>query len=111
MVNQTHHRSEEQIVADILASILNGTRKTRIMYGANLSYALTTKYLRRLLDCGLIQYDDEQKHYLLTNTGRHYLEEYSEYKTIEGKLLAHTSRFEEKRGILIQMLSNSDLRG
>lgn len=106
MVNQIHHRSEEEIVADILASISNGNRKTRIMYGANLSYALTIKYLRKLLDCKLIRYKNEQRRYLLTEMGRRYLEEYSEYKNIEGKLLVHTSLYQEKRDILIQMLSN-----
>ena len=107
MVNQIRHRSEEEIVADILAVIFYGARKTRIMYGANLSYALTTKYLSKLLECGLIQYDEEGRKYLLTNTGRRYLEEYAEYKAIEEKMLSHTALFEEKRGVLNQMLANS----
>jgi len=110
MVNPIRHRSEEEIVADILAVIFNGARKTRIMYGANLSYALTIKYLGRLQECGLIQHDDEAKKYLLTSVGRHYLNQYAEYKTIEEKLISHTSLFEEKRGLLIQMLANNESR-
>lgn len=105
MGNQIRHRNEEQIVADILAVIFNGARKTRIMYGANLSYALTSKYLNKLQGCGLIQYDEEAKKYFLTSIGRRYLEEYAEYKTIEEKLISHTSLFEEKKGLLIQMLA------
>jgi predicted transcriptional regulator len=107
VVNQIRHRSEEEIVADILAVIFYGARKTRIMYGANLSYALTSKYLGKLQECRLIQYDEEAKKYLLTSVGRRYLEEYAEYKTIAEKLISHTSLFEEKRGLLIQMLANN----
>ena len=113
MVAQTCHRSKEQIAADMLAAISDGTRKTRIMYGANLSYALTVKYLKRLQDCGLVQHDDEHKIYRLTPEGRYYLEEYSKYKRIEGQVLAQTSIFEEERVILNQMLGKlvtSDVR-
>jgi len=108
MANQIRHRSEEKIVADILSVVFNGARKTHIMYGANLSYALTTKYLNKLLECRLIQHEEKDRRYLLTSVGRRYLEEYAEYKTIEEELLSHTSLFEEKRGLLIQMLSNED---
>ncbi len=105
MDNSSHHRSEEQIVADMLATIVDGTKKTRIMYGANLSYALTSKYLRRLQDCGLVQHDDDYKCYRLTHAGKYYLSEYSKYKAIEEQVLAKISLFEEKRGLLKQMIN------
>lgn len=108
MVNQIRHRSGEEIVADILSVIFDGARKTRIMYGANLSYALTSKYLSKLIECGLIQHDEDAKKYVLTDIGRRYLEEYAEYKVIEEKLISHTSLFEEKRDALIQMLANDE---
>lgn len=108
VVSQIRHRSEEEIVADILAVIFNGARKTRIMYGANLSYALTTKYLNKLQECGLIQHDDEARKYLLTRIGRQYLDKYAEYKTVEEELISHTSLFEEKKGRLIQMLVSDE---
>ncbi len=105
MINSTHHRSEEQIVADILATIFDGTKKkTRIMYGANLSYALTIKYLNRLQDCGLIQHDQKYSCFYLTQTGKCYLEEYSKYKTIEEQIFSQNSLCEEKRVILNQMI-------
>jgi predicted transcriptional regulator len=107
MVNQIHHRSEEEIVADILTSILDGSKKTRIMYGANLSYALTTKYLSKLLECSLIQYSDRDKKYMLTGAGRKYLERYLECKSIKDKLIATTTIYEEKLEFLIQMLDNN----
>jgi len=110
MANKIRRRSEAEIVADMLAVIFNGARKTHIMYGANLSYDLTIKYLNKLLECKLIRYDEEVKKYLLTSTGRHYLDEYAEYKDIEEKLISNTSVFEGKRGLLMQMLLNSELR-
>ena len=109
MVSQSHHRSEEEIVADILAVVNNGNRKTRIMYGANLSYALTTKYLKKLVGCNLIQYNNDERKYVLTTNGKRYLGEYSEYKNIEDKLIEHNSLFKEKRGLLIQMLSDEQV--
>ena len=110
VVDQIRHRKEAEIVADILAVVSCGARKTHVMYGTNLSYTLTSKYLNKLQECKLIQYDEETKKYLLTNTGRRYLEEYGEYKTIEEKMISHISLFEEKRGLLIQMLANSESR-
>ena len=105
MSNSNRHRKEEQIVADMLATIFDGTKKTRIMYGANLSYALTVKYLKRLRDCGLVQHDDKYKSYRLTHAGKNYLKEYSKYKTIQEQALAQISLFEEKRGLLKHMIN------
>jgi len=105
VANHTHNRSEEEIVANILVVILDRARKTRIMYRTNLSSALTGKYLHKLQGCGLIQYDEEAKEYLLTNSGRRYLDLYAEYKVIKGKLVSHISLLEEKRDILTQMLT------
>ena len=45
-------RSDMEVVANMLR--VSGS-KTAIMYGANLSYAQTQKYLRLLDDLGLIQ--------------------------------------------------------
>ena len=111
MVDKVRHRKEEEIVADILAVIFSGARKMHIMYGANLSYALMSKYLNKLLECKLIQYDEETRKYLLTSMGRRYLEEYTEYKAIEESMISHTSLFEGKRGALIQMLVNKESSG
>ena len=109
MVSQTRHRSEEEIVADILSIVLDGARKTRIMYGANLNYGLAVKYLNKLMDRGLIMHDKEGRMYTLTSMGRRFIEEYAEYKSIEEKLVSHASLLEGKRAVLIQMLEKDEL--
>ncbi len=104
MVNRVKHRSEEEIAADILAVVDKGNKKTRIMYGANLSYALTDKYLTKLLDCGLVAYESQLGLYSLTKTGRRYLDDYKQYKNFEKVLNSNTDIFESKRTQLSQML-------
>ena len=43
-----------EVVADILTEALNGAKKTRIMYRANLNFLRFKKYFSVLLDEGLI---------------------------------------------------------
>ena len=104
MVSKTKHRCEEEIVADILAVVDKGNKKTRIMYAANLSYALTDKYLSKLLDCGLVTHDSRLGLFSLTKMGRRYLEDYQQYKNFERILHSNTDLFESKRSQLTNML-------
>jgi predicted transcriptional regulator len=63
-------RSDVAIALDILRLVRSGERKTRIMYGANLSYEMLTRYLDFLLERDFIAHDAEQGRYRLTDTGR-----------------------------------------
>jgi predicted transcriptional regulator len=51
---QTNRRTPQDIIMEILEIGKKGTRKTRIMYTANLSFAQNNKYLKILDDAGLI---------------------------------------------------------
>jgi predicted transcriptional regulator len=53
-------------------------RKTRIMYGANLSFVQLEKYLAALLSSGLMEYDGDSG-YLITAKGKEFLELYEDY--------------------------------
>ncbi len=67
-------RSSLDVAADILR--INGS-KTAIMYGGNLSYAQTQKYLRILTEQGFIELVDRgvrNRKYHSTEKGRKYLE-------------------------------------
>ncbi len=67
-------RSSLDVAADILR--INGS-KTAIMYGGNLSYAQTQKYLRILTEQGFIELDDQgvrNRKYRSTEKGRKFLE-------------------------------------
>jgi predicted transcriptional regulator len=67
-----------EIVRDMLFIASVRVRKTRIMYQANLSYRHMEKYLKSLLDSGLIECDDFSC-YLVTSKGKEFLQMYDEY--------------------------------
>ncbi|QGA53610.1 hypothetical protein GFS03_02875 [Sulfolobus sp. E5-1-F] len=66
-------RSKLEIIQAILEACKSGSPKTRIMYGANLSYALTGRYIKMLMDLEIIK--QEGKQYMLTKKGEELLED------------------------------------
>jgi predicted transcriptional regulator len=82
------YRRRFDILADIIRVARAGARKTKIMYFANLSFALLNKYLEDALHVGFLQLDDGQ--YLVTKKGEAFLERYrdfsSRYSTVEADL-------------------------
>ena len=86
---QGDRRSDLQVAADMLR--IRGS-KTAIMYGANLSYTQTQKYLSLLVDIGLIEAVD----------GRNGRQQYG--PTQRGhKFLALLERLEELMAISVPM--------
>lgn len=55
----------------------SGSRKTHIMYGANLSYKLLVKYLDACIDCGLMC--EGGSSYQITDKGEEFLQVYGDY--------------------------------
>lgn len=68
---------------DIAAAILdlsqNGAIKTRIMYGAFLSFPQLKEYLDLLLKGGMLEYVKEEKTYHTTERGKHFIKRYAEF--------------------------------
>jgi predicted transcriptional regulator len=62
-------RSDVAITLDILRLVRKGEKKTRIMYGANLSYEMLTRYLDFLLERTFIVADEERGGYRVTERG------------------------------------------
>ena len=74
-------RSNVDITAEILRIAKGGSRKTRIVYGANLNFKLLNDYLRRLKRAGLVKEDIEEEGIIVTtDKGRKYLQHYEEFK-------------------------------
>jgi predicted transcriptional regulator len=67
------------IVADILLVASQGAKKTQIMYKANLSYKLLTKYLNEIRRAYLVSFQREERCYVLTSKGQEFLERYKDY--------------------------------
>ena len=70
------YRSRTDIIAMILQSAINGATKTRIMYGAYLSYGQVQEYLSFLMEKDLIRREEGSGLYKLTQRGVHLLHVY-----------------------------------
>ena len=66
-------RSSFEIIAEILETSKNGAKKTRIMYSCGLSYRFVTKYLKFLLETGLLRLGTS---YYTTDKGLGFLRKY-----------------------------------
>jgi len=82
--NNRKKRNRLEIAADMLEAAKNGARKTRIMYGANLSYELLESYLPTLIEEGLLQDSDENGVYHISSKGLTFLKEFKELGKLQG---------------------------
>ncbi len=72
------YRSRTEIVAQMLELANDGITKTRIMYGAFLSYPQLKEYLAMLVENNLLDYDNETQHYKTTAKGMQFLRLYND---------------------------------
>jgi predicted transcriptional regulator len=77
------YRGSIDIIADILRICKKGSRKTRTMYLANLSWTQLEKYLKLLINKKLLEYDSIEKKYRTTNKGLEFLRAYFDAKEEE----------------------------
>lgn len=101
------YREKLQIIADILETVKEDARKTRIMYQANLSYRLLCRYLVAVLDAGLIRCNDED-FYVLTGKGRKFLSRYADYSKLCKDLKKQSGLVSSERSMLENMCVNDD---
>jgi predicted transcriptional regulator len=76
-------RNDLDICADILTVARTGAKKTHIVYRANLNFKLVRKYLRRLIENGLLP-SSEMSLYTTTEEGIDFLEQ---YRKLNGPLM------------------------
>lgn len=71
-------RDRLYIIAEILKMAKNGSLKTHLMYGANLSFAQLTDYLSFLISTGLLKTvkEDNKLLYKTTSKGLEFLTNY-----------------------------------
>ena len=82
-LRKRQNRSKIEITANILELAKDGSRKTRIMYLANLSFELVQKYLKRLENLRLVEVKNAnsgERVYHITATGREFLTDFYELK-------------------------------
>jgi len=76
--SNSKYRHGLEIVKDMLSIVVVKSKKTRIMYQANLSYKLMEKYLGSLLESGLVECV-EDSFYVITSRGKEFLQMYDDY--------------------------------
>ena len=103
-MRKSKYRSRLQIAADMLYATGKGSKKTHIMYGANLSYELTNRYLTCLLESGLIEPRDDE--YVVTERGREFLKRFEEYSERRQELKEQVDDVNNKRETLLKRYLN-----
>ncbi|BBD72189.1 hypothetical protein HS1genome_0578 [Sulfodiicoccus acidiphilus] len=77
------NRNKLEIMMDIMEACREGSRKTRIMYTANLSYELTKKYISEMEKMGLIiKREEDGEMFFLTERGRNLLDKLRKYRSL-----------------------------
>jgi len=102
------YRNRLDIVRDILQVTKfagsPGSRKTHIMYQANLSYKLLTRYLKEVLTAGLIC--KEKSYYVLTEKGNEFLQFYEDYSSKRKEIEKGINYLNSGKETLEKMLAN-----
>lgn len=100
------YRSRLDIVADILRVASGNAKKTQIMYQANLSYKILTKYLTEVSKTSLIDFENEKQCYVLTARGREFLEAYKEYSRDKMHIEKRLNEINGKKKVLEELCSS-----
>jgi predicted transcriptional regulator len=93
------HRTEEEIAALILQSIAstnNRATQTIILHKAYLAFAQLKRFLECLLEKGLIQYEKEQRIYIITEKGMHFLQVCNQLNQLQiSNIFNSTNQYDE----------------
>jgi len=102
------YRDRLQIIADILSIANRRAKKTKIMYEANLSYRLLCRYLKEVLDAGLVSFE-KGEFYVLTASGKEFLNRHAAYSKRCKSLEAHLNHVNNEKIVLEKMCSNTSV--
>lgn len=88
------------ITAEILDACKDGARRTRVLYGANLSFSQMNRYMMLLEGRKLVRYDGESRAYKTTQQGLSFLADYAELK-------AASQKYSDSKKKLLDMLGEA----
>jgi len=100
------YRDRLDIIADILHVVSQNAKKTQIMYQANLSYKVLTKYLKEVSAASLVDFECEKHCYLLTAKGRAFLQAYNQYSKDNRHLEKRLNEINGKKKVLETLCSS-----
>jgi predicted transcriptional regulator len=102
------HRSKEEIAALVLEAIVNTHRPTQtmIMYKAYLTHVQLKEFLASLMEKGLIEYNNLERIYTITEKGMHFLEVYNQLNQLHTSNILKTTTSTELQTIEPTQTSN-----
>lgn len=100
------YRGRLDIIADILQVVSQNPKKTQIMYQANLSYKVLTRYLRNITAASLIDFETTEQCYVLTPKGEDFLEAYKDYAKTNKSIEKRLNDINNKKKTLEELCSN-----
>jgi len=103
------YRNKIEIVADILSVAREGARKTHIIYRGNLSFKLANIYLDVVVRAGLIRFDSDNGHYLLTEKGKRFLGKFHKYSKYAKNLEKQSTLVNKEKVSLEEMCFATNL--
>jgi predicted transcriptional regulator len=106
-LNLGNYRGRLDIIADILHVVSQNPKKTQIMYQANLSYKVLTKYLKKVSEASLINFEYEKQCYMLTTKGREFLKAYKEYSIGNRHIEKRLNEINGKKKVLEELCSSA----
>src|SRR5271157_5967610 len=95
------YRRRFDILADVLKATGSGAKKTRIMFLANLSYALLKRYLEEAVSLGFLQRSAEE--FLVTPRGEEFLSLYNTLRSTSSRVKADLENLRSETELLEQM--------
>jgi len=102
---QYRHRFD--ILADVVRVAGPGAKKTRIMFLANLSYALLQRYLEEAVSLGFLQTNAEM--FLATPKGEEFLAKYNAFKSASSRVKADLENLRCETELLERMCNSRDI--
>lgn len=103
-LEESHEQFGNRTRVEILGSILkvagSGTLKTHIMYKANLSYEMLQRYLKMLLEAGLVEGSTFDGYYRASPKGVTFVRDYEDFKRV-GEL------YESKKSSLLEIIAKA----
>ena len=103
------YRGRLQIIADILSVVRGGAKKTHVMYQANLSFTLLKRYLKEVLEAGLVKCEDEDL-YTLTGRGQSFLDRFGEYSERCERVEEELNNVNDEKAVLENLIGDSSNR-
>jgi len=106
------YRSKLEILADMLRVVARArAKKTQIMYQANLSYGLLTKYLAQATEAYLIQFENKERRYALTSKGERFLQAYAKYTKSSRYIEKQLNNVNSKKQVLESLCAGGACEG